>query len=729
MGSAVAPGRDVPEESGRCPSGGYGTKRWKVLLLAVSLIGAPGVLSKAAKPGLAESLTPRPNILLITLDTTRADHLGCYGAKAAQTPVLDTLAAKGARFDEAHAHVPLTLPSHANILTGDLPSTLNLRVNGMNLREGPSSLATLLKARGYWTGAFVSTVILGRERGLARGFDTYDDHMTLSPRTGGPPEERPADETTRLALEAAGQAKGPFFLWVHYYDPHYEYRAPEPFASRFAKSPYDGEIAFMDTSIGRLLDGLKVQGKMGNTLVIAVGDHGEGLGEHGEQQHGVFLYEYAMRVPLIMAWEGHIAGGLAIPDLVGLSDVEPTVLDLLGVSGPKADGRSLRPLLESKPMVTAPVYLESYHGYFTYGWAPLRGVMDRSWKFIQAPRPELYAWPHGEEDNEFRPGAPQAVKSAEDLKRYPAADSGEQADMEKFLKDPSNQETLRQLMSLGYLSGSGTRPGQPGLLDPKDAIGIESELRQASELNSTGQSAKGIPVLLGILKRNPQNVPALSMLGLAYLNSGRYDQARVCFEEEVKLKPQMDSGHLNLGTAYLRLGRPPQAEKEYRAALALNSSMPEAIAGLSKLLVDQRRYEEARAILTPALAAGVESADIYFELGMIEAQSGNPDRARFGFSKCIAMDPRRDEAMANLGNIAFKQGKIDEAISQYERALRLVPRKVGYLTTVGSLYLNGKNDPAKALHYFERALAADPYGPEAANLRAMIRGLQAESDK
>lgn len=355
--------------------------------------------------------------------------------------------------------------------------------------------------------------------------------------------------------------------------------------------------------------------------------------------------------------------------------------------------------------------------------------MDRSWKFIQAPRPELYAWPRGEENNEFRPEAPQVAKATEELKRFPAADSGEQADMERFLKDPSNQETLRQLMSLGYLSGSGTRPGQPGLLDPKDAIGIEAELRQASELNSMGQSERGIPVLLGILKRNPQNVPALSMLGLAYLNSGHYDQARVCFEEEVKLKPQMDSGHLNLGTTYARLGRASQAEKEYRAALALNASMPEAIASLSKLLVDQKRFEEARAILAPALASGVESADIYFELGMIEAQGGNPDRARFGFSKCIAMDPRRDEAMANLGNIAFRQGKIDEAIAQYERALRMAPRKVGYLTTVGSLYLNGKNDQPKALQYFERALAADPYGPEAANLREMIRGLHAESEK
>ncbi len=694
----------------------------RALLLAGFLAAAPSLFAAAPRTG----TSPGTSLLLITLDTTRADHLGCYGAKGAVTPALDGLAAKGARFGGAHAHVPLTLPSHANLLTGDLPSTLNLRVNGMKLKEGPETLATLLKARGYWTGAFVSAVILERERGLARGFATYDDHMTLPPRGGGPPEERRADDTTRAALDAAAKVKGPFFLWVHYYDPHYEYRAPEPYASRFAKAPYDGEIAYMDAAIGRLLDGLRAQGKLSDTLVVAAGDHGEGLGEHGEQQHGVFLYEYAMHVPLLMAWEGHIRPGAVIPDLAGLCDIAPTVLDFMGVAGPKTDGRSLRPLLEAKPLAAAPLYIESYHGYFTYGWAPLRGVMDRTWKFIQAPRPELYAWSKGEAKNEFRPEAPQVLQATKDLQRFPEADSGEQAEMERFLKDPSNQESLRQLMSLGYLSGGGDRPSQPGLLDPKDAIGIEAELRQASELTSMGQPEKGIPMLLGILKRNPQNVPALSMLGLAYLGSGRYEQARVCFDQEVKLKPQMDTGHLNLGTAYARLNRPAQAEKEYRAALTLNARMPEAAAALAKLLTGQKRFEEARAILTPVLASGVESADLYFQLGVIEGETGNPERARFGFSKCLSMDPRRDEAMANLGNIAFKQGKVDEAIAQYDRALRMAPRNVGYLATVGSLYLNGKNDPAKALQYFERALAADPYGPQASDLKEMVRGLRSE---
>jgi choline-sulfatase len=694
--------------------------------LAALLALALGTLGSVASLG---SEPARPNLLLITLDTTRADHLGCYGYKAAETPVLDGLATGGALFEEAHAHVPLTLPSHATLLTGDAPSTLNLRVNGMKLKEGTQTLAVTLKARGYWTGAVVSAVILERGRGLAEGFDTYDDHMTLPPRSGGPPEERPGEETTQAALAAAGKAKGPYFLWVHYFDPHYEYRPPPPYAARFAKNPYDGEIAYMDASIGKLLAGLRAQGKMENTLVVVSGDHGEGLGEHGEQQHGVFLYEYAMHVPLLMSWEGKIPGGTKVRDLVGLDDVAPTVLDFLGVQGPKADGHSLRPLLAGKTLPTDQVYLESYHGFFTYGWAPLRGIMDPRWKFIQAPRPELYEWQEGEQKNQYSESSPAVAAARKAMERYPAADPGEQAEMERFLKDPSNQETLKQLMSLGYLSGGGTRPDQTGLLDPKDAIGIEENLREAMELSSSGQLDKAVQTLVSILKRNPQNVPALSMLGLAYLNSGRNEQAVACFTEEVKLKPQMDTAHLNLGTAYLKLGRKGDAEKEYRAALAVNPRMPEAVASLGKLLVDQRRYQEARAVLEPASASGLESADIYFELGILEGQGGNAERARYYFSKCIAMDPRKDEAMANLGNIAFKQGKVDEAIAQYERAARLAPRKADYLATLGALYLNGKGDQQRALQYFERALAVNPYGPEAANLKEMIQGLREAVDR
>jgi arylsulfatase A-like enzyme/Tfp pilus assembly protein PilF len=699
------------------------------LLRAASL--ATGLLVAAGGEDLLSEppAERRPNVLLITLDTTRADHLGCYGMRGARTPHLDALASCGVLFEQAHTAVPLTLPAHAVILTGQLPSSLNLRVNGLRLREGVPTLATWLKARGYWTGAVVSSVILERERGLARGFDAYDDRMTMGPRGGGPPEERAAEEVTTAALEAVKKSRGPYFLWVHYYDPHYEYRPPEAFARLFPQQPYDGEIAYMDAEVGRLLKALKETGRLDDTLVVAAGDHGEGLMEHGERQHGIFLYEYAVHVPLIMAHEGRLPAGLRVRDLCGLEDLAPTVLDLVGGTPGAADGRSLRPLLERRELATKRLYLESYQGFFTYGWAPLRGIMDAEFKYIEAPRPELYRWRASEDENLYAAGRPEVAAARRELGRYEAADAGELKAIEGLLKDPSNAETLRQLQSLGYLSGGGARPDAAGLLDPKDAIGLEEELRRAKESQDLGRAKEAQEILLGVLKRNPQNVPALSMLGLLYLQAEEYEKARVCFAEEVRLKPQMETGHLNLGTAYKRLGQKALAEREYRAALALSPRMAEASASLAQLLLQDNRATDARKVLDAALGAGAESADLYFQLGVLEASGSNWEKARFAFTKCVSLDPRRDEALANLGQVAYHQGRLDEAIFQYERASRLAPRKAAYLATLGSLYLNGKNDESKALQYYQRALAAEPYGPDAAQLREVVQQLKALAPK
>ena len=686
------------------------------------------LLLAAAASWAASPPAARPTVLLITLDTTRADHLGCYGAQGVKTPVLDRLAAGGVVLEQARAHVPLTLPSHATLMTGRLPSTLNLRVNGLVLRQGPWTLAERLRAEGYRTAAVVASVILAKSRGLARGFDAYDDKMTLQPRGGGAPEERRAEEVTDAALQLAQAGPGPLFLWVHYYDPHYEYRPPEPYASRFAKNPYDGEVAYMDAQIGRLLEGLEKLGLMRDALVVAAGDHGEGLMEHGERQHGIFLYEYAVHVPVFVRWKGHLPEGRRAGGLCALSDLAPTILDLLGLKPGPCDGRSLRPMLEGGTMAPEAVYLETYHGFFSYGWAPLRGLVDGGWKYIEAPRPELYRYRESEEANlmESERARSEAMKRA--LAKFPAADTQERAQMERLLKDPSNAENLKQLLSLGYLSGGGQRPDAAGLLDPKDGLGLENELLQAQEEMYTDPE-KAAARLLAVLKRNPQNVPALSVLGGIYLRGGTLDRARACFAEQVRLKPQMDSGHLNLGTVLKRQGDAAGAEREYRAALAVNPGMAEGVASLSQLLITQRRLDEAQKVLDAGLKEGAESADLYFELGVLQASKKEFDGARFSFTKSLALDPTRHQAAANLGRIAFQAGRVDEAIACYQRALRTAPNNPEYLATLGSLYLNGKDDPAAALGWFRRALAADPYGPGAENLREIIAGLEASADR
>jgi choline-sulfatase len=670
-----------------------------------------------------------PNILLITLDTTRADHLGCYGYKSAATPNIDALAAKGALFEEARTHCPLTLPSHATMLTGKLPSSLNLRVNGLVLNENIPMIQEAFKKRGYKTVAVVSSVILEKTRGLSRGFDIYDDKMTMVSEGGGAPLERRAEDVTSAALQEMGQVKGSYFLWVHYYDPHYEYIPPSPFAQRFPKVPYDGEISYMDAEIGKLLKGLGEKGLLANTLIILAGDHGEGLMEHNEKVHGIFLYEYALHVPLIMAFEGKIPPGKRVSGMCALSDIAPTVMDLLGLPESGFDGISLVPMIRGGEREEKPVYIESYEGYFNYGWAPLRGVMDREYKFIDAPKPELYRYRGSEFKNLYAEMPGVVSKMRAELKKYPRAEEGEKREMEDILKDPSNTETLRQLMSLGYLSGSGKRLDQPGLIDPKEGILIEGELEKAEKLRNSGNLKEAKELLAGILKKNSANFRALSILGTIYLSENKLEEAKVCYKEEVKLKPQEDGAHLNLGTVHKRQGNMAAAEKEYRAALAVNPRMTEAVASLARMLLDQKRSKEAKQLLESAIADHAESADVYFVAGTMYGEESDLAKAKSCFVKAVSLNPLDDVALANAGQIAFITGKMDEALSFYERAAGISPDRFEYNAVLGSLSMDEKHDPDKALFYFRKALASAPEGKDKNDLRELVSRLEKEKTK
>jgi arylsulfatase A-like enzyme/cytochrome c-type biogenesis protein CcmH/NrfG len=639
----------------------------------------------------------KPNLLLITLDTTRADRLGCYGDQRAKTPTLDALAARGALFAQAHAHVPLTLPSHATILTGRLPPSLKLPVNGVALNASVPTLATHLAARGYATRAVVGSVILDREFGLSRGFEVYDDRIRG--------DERRADAVTAVALDVAKDLEPPYFLWVHYYDPHFPYVA--------AKS-YDGEIAFMDSAIAELLRGLRGRGLLDQTLIVVAGDHGESLSRHGEKQHGVFLYEETMHVPLIMSWPEHIRAGSKVNALCGLADVASTILDLLGAGAlPESDGTSLRPLLDGKTLPSRVLYIESYHGAYTYGWAPMRGVMDDRWKYIDAPRPELYMWRISEDTN-LASARRDALRVARaELQQFPAQSS----------QPPRvSAEAQKQLTSLGYLSASGMM--QASALDPKDVIGIEDDLVRAKEARDV---RSGMRILKDVLARNPSNIPAWSMLGIAYMTTGDYDAARSCFERETRLRPEMSGSHVNLGTAWKKLGKNDRAMEEYKTALALSPREADAAVILARMYRDRGASADARRALETTLATGDDTADIEFELGLLEVEAQNWDGARAAFTKAMVLDPGRDDASVNLGKIAWKLGRTDEAIAAYRRASRIAPRNAAYLATLGSLYLNGKNDLRQALELYQQALRADPNGTDATNLRELIAGLEAQT--
>ncbi len=469
-----------------------------------------------------------PNVLLITLDTTRADWLGSYGYAAAATPHLDRLAAGGVRFATALSPAPLTLPAHASLMTGRNPYGHGVRNNGhFVLAADVPTLAGQFQAAGYDTAAFVSSFVLDRQFGLARGFGHYDD--ALDPPAGLADSlelERRGDRTVAAAtawLAARPAAAAPYFLWVHLYDAHDPYAPPAPFAQRFADRAYDGEIAFDDALVGELL-ARAGHGAAGSPLVVVAADHGESLGEHGESTHGLFVYEGAVRVPLIVSWPGAIAAGVVEPP-VRLIDVAPTLVALAGLTPLAAvDGRSLVPLLD-RPATEAAApraaYAETYFPQFFMGWAPLRSVRDGTWKLIDAPEPELYdlAADPGERTNVYatQPATARALRrQLETLAR---------AGAERNSTTPMSAEARQRLSSLGYVSSPAPPAPAGPAPDPKRMVPLFERLLDGNRALARGEPEAAARIASGVLAEDAGNAFARLVLGRAHLAAGRHREA------------------------------------------------------------------------------------------------------------------------------------------------------------------------------------------------------------
>ena len=436
-------------------------------LLALSCSG-PGQTSKPPAP----TLTAR-HLVLVTIDTLRADRLGCYGSTTVETPHLDRIAREGAMALQASAPVPLTLPSHASLMTGRLPPEHGQRDNlAPPLPLSLPTLAEVLKGAGFETAAFISSVVLAARTRLDRGFETYaDDFEWKGEARFLNTIQRPGDQTLGLAVEWLEQRDPArrFFAWIHLYDPHEPYEPPEPFASRYAGRPYDGEVAWSDELIGRLYAALERLSLLQHTLLVVVSDHGEGLGDHEETLHGFFVYQTTLRVPLIVRGPGVAAGG-RVEAVVQIPDLFPTILDLMGVAGvPEASGRNIAPALRGgEPLEEEPIYAESLVPRLHFGWSELRMLREGRFKFIEAPRPELYdlvADP-GETRNIIDQQASRAQAMREALGRE--IDRLESRAPEVAGDESVPSEVRQQLGALGYLGGasSGSAPGA----DPKDKI-------------------------------------------------------------------------------------------------------------------------------------------------------------------------------------------------------------------------------------------------------------------
>jgi arylsulfatase A-like enzyme/Flp pilus assembly protein TadD len=682
---------------------------------------APLIVSLALAATAAKPPVP-PSVVLVTLDTTRADHLGSYGAANAQTPRLDALARSGVRFEQALSPVPLTLPAHASLLSGRVPRRHGVRDNaGFRLGADVPLLTDRLGAAGYATAAFVSAAILDRSGGLARGFTIYDDNVRVGDRRAFDYQERGASQTVDALLPHLGALKAPFFLWIHFYDPHLPYVPPEPYASRFKSRPYDGEIAFVDAQLGRVLDAL--ESKRTPLYVVVAGDHGESLGEHGEDGHGVFLYQATQRVPLILTGP-RIPAGTVVSRAVGLVDVAPTILDLLHLPPlDNADGRSLVPLIRGEKPPAQDYEMETFYPSFSYGWAPLRALCAGAYKYVEAPRPELYELPTDPRETRDLAGAraPRASELRTALAERTRGDA-----IAPPADDPETNERREKLAALGYVSGS-TAPASLAL-DPKDGIKLLPDLDAARQALQLGDPKDAVAPLTRLLAANPGNIPAHLLLGQSQLASGRGDDAIATYTAVTTLAPNNALAWFNLGNAFAHKGAGDdaafaQAQRAYERALALFPRHADTYLNLAALHAARKDADGSRQTLLRARAAGVADPTIETELGMLETTRKDAGAARAAFERALALNPRQPEALEGMGQLTYAAKEYAAAAGYYERALDAFPA-ASVAKTLGAIRLYQLDDRVGARVAFSRALAlTSADDPDASELRALIEQL------
>ena len=619
-----------------------------------------------------------PNLLLITLDTTRADHLGCYGYADATTPALDALARSGVRFTRARCNVPLTLPSHATILTGLYPPEHGLRVNGeKTLAKEVTTLAEVFASHGYQTAAFIAAFVLDTKFGLGRGFQTYDQYEI--PDAGDIVDDsmmyryRQGDQVAQAALSWLREhSRRPFFCWVHFFDPHRPYYPHPEFDRHYPDSPYDSEVAFMDLQVNRLIDLLQKENLIGKTFIIALGDHGEGLGEHGEVEHGLLLYDSVMRVPLIVSAPGRIPAGQEVAVPVSTIDLFPTILDLFGwePSG-HISGRSFGPALLGGSIPARPIYGETEFPLTEYGWSPLKSLTTEEWKYIQAPREELYALL--EDPEELEDLFPEDPEVASEMK-------GKLSSVEKEMVIGKASEVKMDdlsrdiLASLGYLGGGEKPASEAGALrDPKDVIELRTEFVRAAGDIKMGKTAEAEATLRKLIKESPETRAFRSTLARMLYEQGDYEKACGEFRQVAALYPDEYGAHYNLGKALIKLGLYDEAIKELRLALEID---PEETWGFNNLGIAQLRtgrIAEAMEVFRKSISINPDQCDPHNNLGNAFLALGRLDEAGKEFQRAINVDADFFEGHFNLGLVELQLGHYNEAAQEFREALRLRP--------------------------------------------------------
>ena len=701
-------------------------RRIIIAVMAVA-VGACGWLRPSSR--IASGVCGRCNVLLITIDTLRSDRVGAFGGGLGLTPNLDRLAAAGFRLTRAYSSAPLTLPAHASILTATHPPVHGLRTNGLfRLGPTPPTMATVLKTAGYRTGAFVGAFVLDARFGLNRGFDVYDDRYGER-RTddGGEGAERRAEDVMKPALDWIlgqsaihnPQSAMPWLAWVHFYDPHEPYRAPEPYASRFA--PYDAEVAYTDAVLGRLLDTLRAAGQLDHTLVVVAADHGESLGEHGERTHGVFTYDVTIRVPWVL-WAGERLRGSS-DALVRLIDLAPTVLDLVGVAAPpQFNGTSVVARVRDGA-TSPPAYVEAMDANLTRNWAPLTGLVSGTYKLVDLPTPELYdlrADPT-ESKNLFSTDGDRArtldavLRSV--VREFSAAGSSGE-------KTTLSAEARQRLQALGYVASSAS-PGKRTFTDaddPKVLIGPANELNDALAAFKRGERERGLSAVRSLIERYPSFSTPYGVLASMQHDTGDLASAVTTLETVVKRGIADQSVMVVLAGYLMEAGQPARAVDLLEAVVADHPDYAEAFNVLGVASARLGRHRQAQAAWARVIELDPTSAVAYENLGVEALGAGDLTSARDNLQRALALDPDLARAHNAMASADQRMGKTDEAVAHWKKALEVNPGLLEALYNLGTvLYDSGRKDEARP--YLERFVKTAPpqrFAPDIARLRALL---------
>ncbi len=658
------------------------------------------------------------NVLLISVDTLRADRLGCYGYKDIATPVIDEMAKMGVRFEKCISQTPLTLPSHTTMLTGTYPAFHGVRDNGGFLvPQDLDTLAEVFKEHGFKTGAVVGAYVLDSKWGLNQGFDFYFDRFDVSRKEGFSMADvqRRGDEVIDRALEWLDKNKKErFFFFAHLYDPHTPYDPPSPYREQYSQDLYLGEIAYTDSQLGRLWNFLKTEDLLKRTLVVFTSDHGESLGQHGEYTHGFFIYQASLQVPLIIVLPQSRLRGRTVSQVVSLVDLMPTVLGLAGLPLPKdVQGRSLLPLLQGKADSSAQplAYSENFYPRFHYGWNEIQSVQDNRFKLILSPQPELYDLKNDPQEAKDLAGREPAVvrRLEKRLKELVSLSSQGRLQIDYHRTDEETREKLASLGYIGTFVKTDMTAGRP-LASPRDKIQVFNQISSAKELNLKGELREAERIMLDVIRQEPEIIDAYFILGNICFKQKKYRESIRWFSAALDRKPDYDFVVLNMAISYIELQDLPTAEKILADFVGKFPADSILYLTLGEINLKQEDYPEAIRYYQECLRLNPNSAAAYNNLARVHLILDKVSEARSYALKALELNPQLKNVHYNLAQVNQAQGQLAEAEAEYKNELEFHPDNFNASFNLALLYRQNK-DSLNEERYLQKARDGDPQFP------------------